>query len=80
MVVIIFYIIDIVFTVVVGFVTTVAVVFSRGHATLHLTVSVRPSVTFLNSEQFRITAPAQPSATGLPCIQPCFFSRCLATL
>ena len=45
------------------------VVFSRGHATLHLAVSVsrsvRRSVTFLNSERFFITAPAQPSATGL---------------
>ena len=51
--------------------------FSRGHATLHLAVSaspsVRPSKIFLKLRAvFRIIAPAQPSATGLPCIRPCF--------
>ena len=33
--------------------------FSRGHATLHLAVSVRRSVTFLNSERFS-HRPCQP--------------------
>ena len=50
-------------------------VFSRGHATLHLAVSVGPSVGpshFQIASGFRTTAPAQPSATGLPCIQPCY--------
>ena len=32
---------------------------------------VRPSH-FWNASGFSITAPAQPSATGLPCIRPCF--------
>ena len=36
--------------------------------------SVRPSVTFLNCS-FRITAPAQPSATVVPRIRPCLFLR-----
>ena len=37
--------------------------------------SVRPSVQNISKivSGFHITAPAQPSATGLPCIQPCFF-------
>ena len=34
--------------------------------------SVRPSQFWIPSG-FRITAPAQPSPTGLPCIRPCFF-------
>ena len=53
--------------------------FSRGHATLHLAVSVGRSVDrevgpshFLIPGGFRITAPSQPSATVLPCIRPCF--------
>ena len=33
--------------------------------------SGRQSITVLNSERFGITAPAQPSVTGLPCIRPC---------
>ena len=43
--------------------------FSRGHATLHLVVSVGWSVTNVSkiARGFRITAPAQPSATGFPC-------------
>ena len=55
--------------------------FSRGHSSVHLAVSVgrsvRPSVRpshFWIPSGFRITAPAQLSATGLPCIRPCFFS------
>ena len=51
--------------------------FSRGHATLHLAVSVGRSVRyklFWILSGFCITAPAQPSATVLPCIRPCFFS------
>ena len=60
-------------------------IFSRGHVTLHLAMSVGPSVrrsvTFLNCEQIRITAPAKPSATGLPCIRPCVvLSVCLSSL
>ena len=50
----------------------------RGHAILHLAVSVSMSVCryirqshFWISSCFRITAPAQPSTTGLPCIRPC---------
>ena len=61
-----------------------AVIFSRGHATLHPAVSVGrtvgrsvgPLVRLLHfwiASGFRITAPAQPSATGLPCIRPCSF-------
>ena len=49
-------------------------IFSRGHATLHLGLSVGRSVGpshFWIPSDFRITAPAQPSATGLPCIRPC---------
>ena len=49
-------------------------VFSRGHGTLHLAVSVGMSVCpshFRNLSCFRINAPAQPSATRLPCIRPC---------
>ena len=48
--------------------------FSRGHAILHLAVflSVRRSV----GPSVR-TAPAQPSATVLPCIRPCFLDVCL---
>ena len=42
---------------------------------LYLAVSARPpvglSVHFWIASVFRITAPAQPSATGLPCIRPC---------
>ena len=34
-------------------------------------LSVRPSH-FLIPSDFCITAPTQPSETGLPCIQPCF--------
>ena len=56
-------------------------VFSRGHTTLHLAVSVGRSVGwsvdrsvglshFWIPSGFR-TAPAKPSATGLPCIRPC---------
>ena len=44
--------------------------FSRGHATLHIAVSVGRSHLWIPSG-FCITAPAQPSATGLPCIRPC---------
>ena len=50
-------------------------VFSRGHATLHLAVSVGRSVRpshFWIAIGSCITAPAQPSATVLPCIRPCF--------
>ena len=51
-------------------------IFSRGHVTLHLAVSVvRPSVRlshFWIAIGLRITAPAQSSATGLPFIRPCF--------
>ena len=62
----------------------IASIFSRGHATQHLAVSVgrlvgmsvgmsvRPSHFWIPSG-YRITAPAQPSTTGLPCIRPCFF-------
>ena len=42
---------------------------------LHLAVSVRPSVRpkyFWIAIGLRITAPARPSATGLPCIRPCW--------
>ena len=53
-------------------------ILSRGHETLHLAVSVGPSVRlsvrwshFWIVSGFRITAPAQSSATGLPCIRPC---------
>ena len=56
------------------------VYFSRGHATLHLAVSVAPSVRqslgrshFCIVSGFCITAPAQPSAPVLLCIRPCFF-------
>ena len=35
--------------------------------------SVRPSHFWIPSG-FRITAPAKPSATGLPCIRPCFLT------
>ena len=59
---------------------TCGYIFSRGPATLHLAVSVGPSVRrsvrrshFWIASGFRITAPTQPSATGLPCIRPCFF-------
>ena len=48
--------------------------FSRGHVTLHLAMSVDMSVCpsrFQIPSGFHITAPAQPSATGLPCIRPC---------
>ena len=55
----------------------------RGHAILHLAVSVSMSVCryirqshFWISSCFRITAPAQPSTTGLTCIQPCWISSC----
>ena len=54
--------------------TQVMILFSRGHATLELAVSVGRSVgrsDFKFSIGFRIAAPAQPSATGLPCIRPC---------
>ena len=62
--------------------------FSRGHTTLHLAVSVGRSVgrSVLPSVRpshfwipggFCITVPAQPSATVLPCIRPCFSHRCL---
>ena len=50
-----------------------SVLFSRGHATLHLAVSVRPSVILWITSGFCITAPAQPSMTGLPCIRPCYY-------
>ena len=53
-------------------------ILSRGHSTLHLAVSVGMSVgpsvgpsRFWILSGFCITAPAQPSATGLPCIRPC---------
>ena len=39
--------------------------------------SIHPSC-FQILSGFRITAPAQPSATGLPCIQPCFLSILLS--
>ena len=51
------------------------ILFSRGHATLHLAVSVSRSVHrshFWIPSSFCITTPAQPSATGLPCIRPCY--------
>ena len=54
-------------------------IFSRGHATLHLAVSVGRSVgRYVRNiskiaSGFRITAPAQPSATGLPCIRLCWY-------
>ena len=54
-------------------------IFSRGHATLHLAVSVGRSLDrshFLIPRGFGITALAQPSATGLPCIGPCFMRHC----
>ena len=52
------------------------VFFSRQHANLHLAMSVGPSVPwlFLIASGVRITAPAHPSTTGLPCIRPCFIS------
>ena len=57
-------------------------IFSRGHATLHLAVSVGKLVGWCVHQSigpshfwipsvFCITAPAKPS-TGLPCIWPCF--------
>ena len=56
-------------------------VFSRGHATLHLALSVGRLVgrsvgrsQFWIPSSFRITAAAQPSATGLPCSGPCYYS------
>ena len=52
--------------------------FSRGHATLHLAVSVGTSVRYefcWIPSNYCITAPAQSSATVLPCIRPCFLSR-----
>ena len=57
---------------------TRSLIISRGHATLHLAVSVGRSVgpsvchIFWISSGFCITAPAQPSATGVPCIRPCW--------
>ena len=48
--------------------------FSRGHATWSATWSVGRSVGhkyFCIANGFCITAPAQPSATVLPCIRPC---------
>ena len=65
--------------------------FSRGPATLNLAVSVSKSVGrsvrppvrpshFLNPSGFRITAPAQSSATGLPCIRPCYLVLLLPLL
>ena len=53
-------------------------VFSRGHATLELPVSVGTSLRNIVKivSGSRITAPAQPSATGLPCIRPCSVFRC----
>ena len=51
-------------------------VFSRGHVTLHIAVSVGMSVGYKFCwipSVFCISAPAQPSGTGLPCIQPCSF-------
>ena len=48
--------------------------FSRGHATWSATWSVGRSVGhkyFSIANGFCITAPAQPSATVLPCIRPC---------
>ena len=64
------------------FVTFLFTIFSRGHATLHLAVSLGPSIRpsvrpsvgpshFWIASGFCFTAPAQPSATGLPCIRPC---------
>ena len=54
------------------------ILFSRGHATLHLAVSIRRSVGpsvrrshFLIPSGCGNTAPAQAPATGLPCIRPC---------
>ena len=49
----------------------------RGHATLHLVVSVGKLVRskyFLILSGFCIVAPAQPSATVLPCIQSIYIS------
>ena len=49
---------------------TLLLFFSRGHATLHLAMSVGMSVCpshFLIRSGVRITAPVQLSATGLPC-------------
>ena len=48
-----------------------SLIFSREHATLHLAVSVA-RLYFWTPNGFRITAPVQPSATGLPCIRPCY--------
>ena len=46
-------------------------ILNRGHATLHLAVSVGPSVIFSIACRVCITTPAQPSMTVLPCIRPC---------
>ena len=48
-------------------------VFRRGHASIHLAVSVCPYVCHIFEfwVVFCITAPAQPSTTVFPCIQPC---------
>ena len=56
--------------------------FSRGHATLHLAVSVRPSVGLSVHPSihkipelravFSVSAPAQHSATVVPCTRTCF--------
>ena len=52
-------------------------IFSRGHTSPHLAVAVARSVgqtvTLLNSEQFRITAAAQPHATGVA-VYPALFN------
>ena len=51
------------------------ILISRGHATLHLAVSVGRYEIFLKLQTAsRITAPAQLSATGLPCIRPCLYT------
>ena len=57
-------------------------IFSCEHGTLHLAVLVGWSVSWLLSRShfwilrgILITAPAQPSATGFPCIRPCFLWR-----
>ena len=55
-------------------------IFSRGHATLHLAVSVGPSEIFLNYKRFFCaTAPAEPSETRLPCIRPCWNIRVVSS-
>ena len=58
--------------------------FSRAHATLHFAVLVAMSIsrfiTFFIQSSFGITAPAQPSATGLPCIWPCYFRNWLSMI